>query len=124
MNKNHLFESYGEYILFLFIHVANADFAVKGVEIDVILQKMEDYFPDIEDEEVLRNLFVKLTDEYDTLNDTDINHVIFNNFMKFKTSNANTSRILVDLHEIINADGYIDESETRVLSDLKKLLEI
>jgi uncharacterized tellurite resistance protein B-like protein len=124
MTKEHLFETYGEYILFLFIHVANADFTVKGTEIDVILQKMEDYFPEIESEDELRDMFVRLTSEYDNLNDSDINNVIYSNFKKFEASHAATSRILVDLHEIINADGYIDESETKVLEDLKNLLGI
>jgi uncharacterized tellurite resistance protein B-like protein len=124
MTKEHLFNTYGEYILFLFIHVANADFTVKGSEIDVILSKMEDYFPEEHSSDFLRDLFVKLSSEYDSLNDSDIKNIIYNNYKKFQESASTTGRVFVDLHEVINADGYIDETEVKVLQELKSLLEL
>jgi hypothetical protein len=49
MEKQHIFDQYQEFILFLLIHVGNSDYSLKSAEIEVILSKMEDYFPDIED---------------------------------------------------------------------------
>lgn len=122
MNANHEFDTYPEYLLFLFIHTANADYSFKGAEVDVILNKMEVYFQEGETTEELHDLFVKMKDAYDKLGDYDIKTIIFNNYKKFSGKGGNKDRIFIDLHEIISADGYIHEDETRVIEELKILL--
>lgn len=123
MNSEHLFDTYPEYLLFLFIHTANADYSFKGAEIDVILSKMEIYFQEDRTNEGLQNTFLKMKDEYDKLSDTDIRQVIYSNYRKFSIHGNNKDRIFIDLHEIISADGYIHEDETRVIEELKSLLK-
>ncbi|MBK6266244.1 TerB family tellurite resistance protein [Marivirga sp. S37H4] len=124
MNKHHIFDQYQEFIIFLLIHVGNSDFSLKGAEIEVILAKMEDYFPDIDDMDELRNEFVNIQDEYEELNDSDINHLIYHNYLNFRDKQINAVRILNDLQEVIMADGLIHERETKTFESIKKLLDI
>lgn len=124
LKSGHIFDTYQEFILFLFIHLASADYSFKANEIEVILNKMEDYFPEVDDTDSLYNIFINLKDEYEDLNDEEINQIIFDNYHKHKNEGGSKDRILIDLHEIISADGYIHEQETRVLEHLKSLLKL
>ncbi len=124
MDKHYLFTDYQGFIIFLLIHIGNSDYAMKGSEIEVILSKMEDYFPEVDDMDMLRNRFIFLKDEYEEMSDTDINHLIYHNYLKFRDQRINTERILNDLQEVIMADGLIHEKETKTLETIKKLLDI
>lgn len=124
MDKHHIFGSYQEFILFLLIHVGNSDYSLKGSEIEVILSKMEDYFPEIDDMDILRSKFVSLKDEYDELSDTSINHLIYHNYLSYKNDSINADRIVNDLQEVIMADGFIHDQETKTMETIKKLLNI
>ncbi|GAB3338250.1 hypothetical protein GCM10027429_23250 [Marivirga atlantica] len=124
MEKQHIFDQYQEFILFLLIHVGNSDYSLKSAEIEVILSKMEDYFPDIEDTDELRSTFISYQDDYQELNDSDINHIIYHNYLHFKDKHVNANRIMNDLNEVIMADGLIHEMETKALESLKKLLNV
>jgi uncharacterized tellurite resistance protein B-like protein len=124
MDKHHIFNEYQEFILFLLIHVGNSDYSLKSAEIEVILSKMEDYFPDVEETDELRSTFVNYQDNYQELNDSDINHIIYSNYLHYKDKAINANRILNDLNEVIMADGLIHEMETKTLESLKKLLNI
>ena len=124
MDKHHIFEQYQEFISFLLIHVGNSDYSLKTSEIEVILSKMEDYFPEIEDTDELRTKFVSFQDNYESLSDSDINHIIYHNYLHYKDREINANRIMNDLNEVIMADGLIHDMETKTLESLKKLLNI
>lgn len=124
MEKHHLFNNYESFILFLLIHIGSSDHSLKGSEIEVILSKMEDYFPDIEDMDDIREKFITFKDEYEELSDSDINHIIYHNYLHNKNNNINADRIINDLQEVIMADGYIHEMETKAVEAVKKLLNI
>ena len=124
MDKHHIFEQYQEFISFLLIHVGNSDYSLKTSEIEVILSKMEDYFPEIEDTDELRTKFVSFQDNYESLSDSDINHIIYHNYLHYKDKEINANRIMNDLNEVIMADGLIHDMETKTLESLKKLLNI
>ncbi len=115
-----LFETQEEFILFLFLHIANADFSVGQSEIDVILTKMEDIFPVELD---IHELFISMKDYYDKLENADIERVIVENFKKFKLGLSNTDRILNDIYEIITADGIIQETETAAIDKIRSLID-
>jgi uncharacterized tellurite resistance protein B-like protein len=124
MDKHHIFKNYESFILFLLIHVGSSDYSLKGSEIEVILSKMEDYFPDIEDMDQLRSKFVALKDEYEEQSDSDINHIIYHNYLHYKNDRINANRIMNDLQEVIMADGFIHDMETKTIEAIKKLLNI
>ncbi|GAA5028143.1 hypothetical protein GCM10011506_15270 [Marivirga lumbricoides] len=124
MDKQHIFKQYQEFIIFLLVHIANSDFTIKGAEIEVIISKMEDYFPDIEDLDKLRSKFVNIQEAYESLNDGDINHLIYHNYLTFKDTAIHPDRIVNDLQEVILADGLIHERETQTFESIKKLLDI
>jgi uncharacterized tellurite resistance protein B-like protein len=124
MDKHYLFKEYQEFIIFLLIHIGNADYTLTGPEIEVILSKMEDYFPDVDEMDTLRNKFIYYKDEYEEMNDTDINHLIYDNYLKFRDQQINSQRILNDLQEVIMADGLIHDKETKTFESIKKLLDM
>ncbi len=124
MDKHYLFKDYQGFIIFLLVHIGNSDYTMKGSEIEVILSKMEDYFPEIDDMDTLRNRFIFLLDEYAKMNDSDINHMIYHNYIKFRDQKINSQRILNDLQEVIMADGLIHEKETKTFESIKKLLDL
>lgn len=124
MNEHHIFKQYQDYIIFLLVHIANSDFSMKGAEIEVIISKMEDYFPDVEDLDKLRSKFVNMQESYEALSDSDINHLIYHNYLNFKDTEVNAQRIVNDLQEVILADGLIHERETKTFESIKKLLDI
>jgi uncharacterized tellurite resistance protein B-like protein len=124
MTKELIMYPYPEFIGFLLIHVGNSDFSLKRAEIEVILSKMEDYFPDVEDMDELRTHLVTLQDEYEELNDSDINQIIYHNYLHFRDRQINADRIINDLQEVIMADGLIHERETKTFESIKKLLNI
>ena len=119
MNKEHIFKKCEEFILFLLLHIANSDYSLKLEEIEVILAKMEGYFPDVEDTDKLRSTFVSFEDAYQELSDSDINHIIYYNYLHYRDERINAERIMNDLIEVILADGLIHERETKTIeSDL------
>ncbi len=124
MKKQHIFNVYQEFILFLLIHVGNSDYKLNSEEIEVILSKMEDYFSDVEDIDQLRNKFIAYQDVYQELSDSDINHIIYYNYLHFKEKQLNADRIMSDLQEVIMADGLIHEMETKTFEAIKKLLNV
>ena len=124
MDKQHIFKQYQDFIIFLLVHIANSDFSMKGAEIEVIISKMEDYFPDVEDLDKLRSKFVNIQEAYESLNDSDINHLIYYNYLGFKDTAVHPERIVNDLQEVILADGLIHERETKTFESIKKLLNI
>lgn len=122
MEKDHIFAKYEEFILFLLIHIGNADYSLKGAEIEVILSKMEDYFIDIDDTDELRSKFIQFKDEYEELSDSVINNIIYSNYLHFNKKEIHATRIINDLQEVIMADGFIHDMETKAFDQVKKLL--
>ena len=84
----------------------------------------KNYFPDIEDMDQLRSKFVSLKDEYEELSDSDINHIIYHNYLNYRNDKINANRIMNDLQEVIMADGFIHDMETKTMEAIKKLLNI
>ena len=124
MDKHYIFKNYESFILVLLIHVGGSDYSLKGSEIEVILSKMEDYFRDIEDKDELRLKFITLKDEYEELADSDINHIIYQNYLHYKQNKINAERIMNDLQEVVMADGLIHDMETKTMESVKKLLNV
>ena len=123
MSTTHIeFKSYEEFVLFLLIHIANADHMFKLDEAIVILTKMEDMFDTEDGVDKLLSIFMQMQDSYDQLKDDDISGIIKSHLVKFKITQDNADRLFNELYEVVNADGHIHENETQAVERIKKLV--
>ena len=115
-------QSFAEFVLFLYIHMAYADGFFHPKEKELILEKMGKLFPGESDP-------VKKLDraEKDYLH-MDPDHVSLLIHESFKHFNqvkfAQKYKVYTDMYDIVNADGKIEESETAALDALKKIIDI
>jgi len=116
------FEKYEEFLLFLLIHIANADHMFKLDEAIVILTKMEDMFDTENGVDKLLSIFMQMQDNYDKLSNDEISDVIKLNLAKFDIKDDLADRLFNELYEVVNADGHIHENETKAIERIKKLV--
>jgi len=103
--------------------VAHADGVFHELEISLVRDKMVKLF---HPEEV--DLDVKLGEAIKQYNTFDKNQLrilfrdTFDHFINVKF--AQKYKVYIDMYDIINADGKIDESETKALNELKEIIDI
>ncbi len=112
------FDQYVEYLIFLFLHVAHADFTVKSSEINSIISKIDKNFPEAPDP---HSLFLDIKDMYENLNDDEIESTVVSNLHKFD-GELQPEKVIRDLHDIIASDGLIMENELKLFKKLKSML--
>ena len=121
MNNQHIYTSFKDFILFLYVHMAYADDHFDKTEEEVILSKMKRLFPK-EDSQMPK--YEQFKKDYKTLNSEDIDQLIQLNFENFShVSFSDKYRVYREMYDIINADGVIDESETEAMDKLKKIID-
>jgi len=121
MNSQHIYTSFKDFILFLYVHMAYADDHFDETEEDVILKKMGRLFPK-EENQIPK--YEQFKNDYKKLNSEDIDQLIQSNFDNFSHVNfSDKYRVYREMYDIINADGVIDESETEAMDKLKKIID-
>lgn len=123
IKPNQAFDKYEEFLLFLLIHIANADHMFKLDEAIVILSKMEDMFDTDNGVDKLLSIFMQMQDDYDKLSNDQILEIIKNNFGQFDIKDEMADRLFNELYEVVNADGHIHENETKAIERIKKLVD-
>jgi uncharacterized tellurite resistance protein B-like protein len=115
-------KSFAEFVLFLYVHMAHADGEFHVDEKKVILQKIPKLFPQ---ESNPSNLLEKAATEYNSISQNEIPVIIKQTFKHFKEVKfAMKYKVYTDMYDIINADGKVDESETRALNELKDIIDM
>ncbi len=114
--------NFAEFVLFLYVHMAHSDSDYHVTEMAVIREKMTKIFPaDINQEQKLYDAVA----HYKTLDKESVNSIIKDSFKHFdKVKFAQKYKVYTDMYDIINADGVIDESETKALEELKNIINI
>lgn len=117
-----LHSNFADFVLFLYVHMAHSDSDYHSAEIEVIREKMTKIFPkEVNHEQKLQDAVA----QYKSLTKASINSVIEDSFKHFdKVKFAQKYKVYTDMYDIINADGVIDESETKALDELKKIIDI
>ena len=117
-----LHQSFADFVLFLYVHMAHADSDFHQTELGVIREKMSKLYPfesDLEERlEVAMN-------EYKAFDKSKLKILFrdtFNHFTNVKF--AQKYKVYADMYDIINADGKIDESEAAALQELKEIIDI
>ena len=121
MDKNHVYTSFKDFILFLYVYMALSDGHLDETEEEVILKKMARLFPKELDHKAKYQKFRK---DYEQLQQEDIDYLIRNNFENFpNVTFTDKYRVYREMFDIINADGVIDESETEAMDKLKDIID-
>ena len=121
MDKNHVYSSFKDFILFLYVYMALSDGHLDDTEEEVILKKMTRLFP--KDTEH-KTKYLKFKDDYEQLSSDDVDYLVKNNFDNFpNVTFTDKYRVYREMFDIINADGVIDESETEAMDKLKDIID-
>ena len=111
--------SFADFVLFLYVHMAHADGDLHVTEVKVIKEKMAKLFP----HEDLDKKFTAALDEYNAFNKSNLNKLFHSSFTHFDTVKfAQKYRVYGDMYDIIYADGKVLESETKALEELKDII--
>lgn len=109
-----------DFILFLYVHMSQADSTYDPAEMTTIKSKMSGLYPEGTDFE--KKLYLAIR-EYNTFDKAKLTEVLNDSFHHFKDAEMNGQKLIRDLHEIVNADGKIDPAEGKALGLLKELID-
>lgn len=113
--------SFADFVLFLYLHMAHADGDLHVTEVKVIKEKMAKLFPG----ENVDTKFASALDEYNAFDKKNLNKLFHASFAHFDTIKfAQKYRVYGDMYDIIYADGKVLESETKALEELKDIIDI
>ncbi|HMV10399.1 MAG TPA: TerB family tellurite resistance protein [Cyclobacteriaceae bacterium] len=113
--------SFADFVLFLYVHMAHADGDLHVTEVKVIKEKMAKLFPG----ENVDKKFAAALDEYNAFDKKNLNKLFHASFAHFDTVKfAQKYRVYGDMYDIIYADGKVLESETKALEELKDIIDI
>lgn len=114
--------SFNDFVLFLYVHMANSDGESHDLEKGVILNKMSKIYPA---ESNLDRLFEDAVKQYRGIEKSKVTEIIRATFKHFDHIKfAQKYKVYTDMYDIINADGKVHESETKALKELKQIIDI
>ncbi len=115
-------KTFADFVLFLYVHMAHADGEFHSLEKSVVLNKMSKIYPK---ESNLEQKFNDAVSQYKGIDQSQVTTVIRDTFKHFdQVKFQQKYKVYTDMYDIINADGKIDESETKALYELKQIIEI
>ena len=117
-----LHKTFSDFILFLYVHMSHADDSYDPNELAAIKTKMKGLFP--EGTDIERKLYTALR-EYNAMDRSSLSGVIEESFRHFSGDPGATvsNDMYADLYEIMQADGKVDQAETKALEALKKVID-
>ncbi len=115
-------ESFSDYVLFLYIHMALADGTLHPQEEMVILDKLTRLFP-LEGNP--KKKFDEAVAAYKNFDKSTMDEFIHHSFKHFNHIKfAHRYKVYTDMYDIIHADGKVDETETVAINTLKKIIDL
>ncbi len=115
-------ESFSDFILFLYIHLALADGTLNPEEEIVILDKLTKLFPQ---EGNPKKKFDQAVASYKKFDSSTLDEFVRHSFRHFShVKFAQRYKVYTDMYDIIHADGKVDESETNAINELKKVIDL
>lgn len=114
-------QSFSDFLLFLYVHMSNADNQYEPAELKAIQGKMQALFPEGTDLE--KKLYAALR-SYHQFDKAKIPGLIEESVHFFsEQEDLPVHQITTDLQEIINADGTVHKDELHVLDAFTRLLQ-
>jgi uncharacterized tellurite resistance protein B-like protein len=114
--------NFQDFVLFLYLHMAMADGSLHHAEEELIVEKMAKLYP--QEKEARKKLDEAIT-QYRSVPQEVINEIIKHSFKHFDTIKfAQRYKLYVEMYDIINADGKVDEAEKKALESLKEIINM
>jgi uncharacterized tellurite resistance protein B-like protein len=114
--------TFADFVLFLYVHMAYADGEYHPKEHEVIIGKVPKLFPA---EANAAALVTQAEEQYRKTDKSKVGTIIRESFRHFNSVKfAQKYKIYTDMYDIIHADGKVDESETMALNELKEIIEM
>lgn len=113
--------SFADFVLFLYIHMAHADGEYHPSEEEAILNKVPKLYP-TEGDPVgkLKAAFAS----YKGVKHDDIKGIIHDTFHHFPHIKFSQKyKVYTDMFDIVHADGKVHEAEERALAELKEIID-
>jgi tellurite resistance protein len=111
-------KTFSDFILFLYVHLSSADNSFDPKELAAIKDKMKIIFPPNIDFE--KKLYQAIR-EYNAFDKTKLDDLMKASAERFKNEKA-SKQVLDSFHDIINADGKIDQEEAKALDVLHQII--
>jgi uncharacterized tellurite resistance protein B-like protein len=114
-------DTFAEFVLFLYIHMAHADGEYHASEEKAIRGKLHKLFPNnANPEEKLKNELEK----YKKTKAEDLKVLIHDTFFHFDHIKFSQKyKVYTDMFDIVHADGKLHEAEERALKELKDIID-
>lgn len=114
-------KSFSDFLLFLYVHMSDADAEYDPAEMAVIKKKMADLFPSSVDFEQKLYLTIR---EYNSFDKSQLDELFKDTLLYFqKEESEREEKMFNDIREIISADGSMNESESKALESFRKMIE-
>lgn len=114
--------SFADFVLFLYIHMAHADGEYHRSENEAILQKVPKLYPTEGDPKAKLK---EALDQYKLVKQADIKNIIHDTFLHFdKIKFSQKYKVYTDMFDIVHADGKVHEAEERALKELKTIIDM
>lgn len=110
--------TFPDFILFLYIHLSQADSSYDPKELATIKDKMKIIFPSSIDFE--KKLYQAIR-EYNAFDKSKFDDLVKATAMHFKSEKA-SKQVLDSFQDIVNADGTVGTEETKALEVLKQII--
>jgi len=121
MAKDNYYEDFNDFIIFLYLYMAQADGFIDPREEKVIMDKLRILYPG---NAHLDKVYQTAKEAFLALDSREYDQIINFNFEKHtEKSFTYKYKIFTDLYEIIIADGVIAEEESKSMKKLKTLIE-
>jgi hypothetical protein len=109
-----------DFIVFLYVHISQADNSYDPNEMAIIKSKMKRLFP--ADTDIEQKLYMTIR-EYNTFDRSKLNDLFKGSVAHFGKEGTLAGNIHDDLNDIIMADGKVKADETRSLDRLRSIID-
>ena len=115
-------DSFPDFLLFVYVHMSEADHNYDPKEMALIKKKMHALFPEGTDLE--KKLYRAIRD-YNNFDKSRLDALFKDTFEKFRGANPELrEHLFQDILEIASADGALNASESQALDSLKKIIDL
>lgn len=115
-------DTFGDFVLFLCIHVAYADGLLHPAEEHVIIETISKLFPQ---EGNPKKKFDDAEIEYKKFDKSNLDEFILFSFRNFShVTFAQRYKVYTDMYDIVNADGKVHEAEKKAMNALKQIIDL
>ena len=115
-------DSFNDFVLFLYVHMALSDGSLHPSEELVILDRLTKLFPQEGNPKKKFDEAVNAYKKADKINIDEFIHHSFKHFTNVKF--AQRYKIYTDMYDIMHADGKVADAEQVALDTLKKIIDL